>query len=69
MIDPNRIDLSKLAEELGRFENQWVAISEENRILASGTSYQEVVNALPRPDAVVLLKVPPQDASLAPAGQ
>ncbi len=64
-IDPNKIDLSILADELGRYENQWVAVSEDSRIVASGPTYGEAVARVENKDAVVLLKVPPFDASLA----
>ena len=67
MIDPNKIDLSQLAEELGRYENQWVAISEESRIVASGPSYEDTVRQVSQKDSVILLKVPPLSYSLAPS--
>lgn len=67
MIDTNKIDLSQLAEELSHYENQWVAISEESRIVASGPSYEDAIRKVSQKDAVVLLKVPPLGYSLAPS--
>ncbi len=67
MIDPNKVDLSQLAEELGRYENQWVAISEESRIVASGPSYEAAVRQVSQKDLVILLKVPPLNYNLAPS--
>jgi hypothetical protein len=67
MIDSNKIDLGSLADELVRYENQWVALSEDSQIVASGPTYSETVNRVERKDSVVLLKVPPLDASLAPS--
>ncbi len=66
-IDPNKIDLSLLAGELARYENKWIAVSEDNRIVASGASYSETVGRVEERNAVVLLKVPPLYASLAPS--
>jgi ABC-type hemin transport system substrate-binding protein len=66
-IDPNKIDLALLAGELARYENLWVAVSEDNRIVASGASYSETIQRVEDKDTVVLLKVPPLRASLAPA--
>ena len=68
MIDPNKIDLSKIATELRRYEHQWVAISEDTRIVASGKTYGETAAKVPASEDVVLLKVPPLDYSFAPSG-
>jgi sirohydrochlorin ferrochelatase len=67
MINISKIDISKLASELRRLENQWVAISEDNRIVAKGSTYREAVERVSDPDKVVLLKVPSVKYSLAPA--
>jgi len=66
MIDPNRIDLSKVMQDLRPFEGQWVAISEKSHIVANGTTYGETVSKVSRADEVILLKVPPLGYSLAP---
>ena len=68
-IDPNKIDLSSLADELVRYENQWIALSEDSHVVASGRTYGETVERVEHKDAVVLLKVPPLDASLAPSSE
>ncbi|MBI2048833.1 MAG: hypothetical protein HY434_00580 [Candidatus Liptonbacteria bacterium] len=62
----NNIDLGKIAKELRRFEEQWVAISENNEIVASGNTYGETVDRVKNPDEVILFKVPALDYSLAP---
>ena len=59
------IDLEKLAEELRLYAEQWVAISRENRIVAHGRTYGETLQRVRDPDGVVMVKVPPVDASLA----
>lgn len=59
------IDLGKLANDVSRYENQWIAVSAENNIVASGATYAEAL-ARARGTDVVLFKVPPLDASLAP---
>ena len=68
MTTPNiqHIDLSKLAGELRQYERQWIAIAEDNRIVASGPTYGETVRKVVDADRVVLMKVPPLDYSLAP---
>ena len=60
------IDLGKLSNELTKHENEWIAISLDNYIVASGSTYREVVEQVEDPASVVLFKVPPGDASLAP---
>jgi hypothetical protein len=62
----NKIDLAKLAPELRRLENQWIAISEANKIVAHGKTYQEVQKKVSNPQQVILFKVPPLEYSLAP---
>jgi len=66
MIDINKVNLEKLAPELCTLQDKWVAISNENRIVASGYTYGEAMNQVKRPDDVILLKVPPVEYSLAP---
>ena len=68
MINTNNIQLGKLGKEMGKYENQWVAVTASSRIVAHGKSYGDAMKKVANPDEVVLLKVPPQDASLAPAG-
>jgi hypothetical protein len=60
------IDLEKVADEISQYAEQWVAISTENRIVAHGRTYREAIEKVRNPSEVVLLKVPPLDASLAP---
>ncbi len=66
MIDIKNIDLGKLQSQLRRYENQWVAISDDNKIVSHGQTYQDAVDKVKRADDVVLLKVPPFEYSLAP---
>ncbi len=66
-INPNNIDLTKLAPELRRLENQWIAISEINTIVAHGLTYQEALKKVKNPQEVILFKVPPLEYSLAPS--
>jgi hypothetical protein len=65
-IQLNRIDLAKLAPELRRLENQWIAISEINTIVAHGPTYHEALKKVKNPQEVILFKVPPLEYSLAP---
>ena len=67
-IDFNNIDLSRLNNELRKFEKQWVAISNDNKIVANGVTYRETNQQARQKGmkAVVLLRVPPLDYSLAP---
>jgi len=60
------IDLSKLASKLSRYENLWIAITADNTIVASGKTYGETLDQVDEPERVVLFKVPPLDAALAP---
>lgn len=60
------IDLGKLQKELRRHENHWVAISSGNRIVGSGATYGEAVENAGKKE-VILFRVPPLDASLAPS--
>jgi hypothetical protein len=60
------IRLEGLAAELQRYAEQWVAISMESRIVAHGPTYGQTISQVRDPSKVVLLKVPPIDASLAP---
>jgi hypothetical protein len=66
LLDINKIDLSKLAKELPRYESKWIAVSENNEIVASGDSYTGTMSEVRNEGPVILLKVPPVDASLAP---
>ncbi|MEK7193184.1 MAG: DUF5678 domain-containing protein [Patescibacteria group bacterium] len=66
MVNVNNIDLRKISQDLRSFENQWVAITEDTRIVASGPTYGETVRQVKEGSDVVLLKVPSFDASLAP---
>lgn len=60
------VDLGKLGIELEKYENQWIAISSDNKIVANGRTYGETLDKLNETPAVVLYKVPPLGASLAP---
>jgi hypothetical protein len=66
MLDIKKIDLGKLAKPLARYRDKWVAVSEENKIVANGGTYKETVDQVPLPEKVVLFRVTPPDASLAP---
>lgn len=65
-LNLEKIDLEKLASELEKYENQWIAISDENVIVSSGETYSEALRGAPRRDNIILLKVPSLSASLAP---
>lgn len=67
-IDVNKIDLSKLSDEMRRHEKQWIAISEDNLIVASGATYGEAQKKAKEKGVskTALFKVPPLDYSLAP---
>ena len=60
------INLEKLALELEKHENEWVAISDENRIIANGSTYRETADRVQDKENVVLFKVPQLNVSLAP---
>jgi DNA-binding transcriptional regulator YdaS (Cro superfamily) len=66
MINVNSIHLEELAGILPTYVNQWVAISDASRIIAHGATYEEALAQVSDPESVVMLKVPPVDASLAP---
>ena len=60
------INLGKLEGVLEQYENKWVAISDENKVVASGSTYKETVERADNNMNTVLFKVPPLSASLAP---
>lgn len=60
------INLEKLAPELEKHENEWVAISDDNRIVANGSTYREAADRVQNKENVVLFKVPQLNVSLAP---
>jgi hypothetical protein len=67
-LNPDLIDLSKISEEIRHHEHEWLAISSDNIVVASGRTYGEAAQgarAKGRND-MVLFKVPPLDVSLAP---
>jgi hypothetical protein len=66
-INPHNIDLTKLGSEIRRLENQWIAISDRNTIVAHGPTYHEALKKVKNPQDVVLFKVPPLEYSLAPS--
>ena len=60
------INANKLAAQFGRrYENQWVAISTDTRIVAAGRTYAKTVEKVKSPEEVILLKIPPLDQALA----
>jgi hypothetical protein len=67
-LDANKIDLEKLGSELQQYEQQWIAISANNTIVAYGKTYGEAVHAAEKKSVgeVILFKVPPLDYSLSP---
>lgn len=67
-IDVNKIDLSKLSGEMRRYERQWIVISENNAIIASGATYGEAQKKAKEKGVskTALFRVPPLDYSLAP---
>lgn len=64
-IKIEHIDLGKLAKDVRRYENKWIAVSAGNKIVGSGSTYGEAVEKS-EGNEVVLFKVPPLDVSLAP---
>ena len=60
------IELEKLSKEIGKYENQWIAISTDNEIVGSGRTYGEAVKNAKKSEDIVLFKVPPLNVSLAP---
>lgn len=61
------IDLSKLRADMHDYQNQWIAVAEDNTIAASGTTYRETVDKVQGRRDVILFKVPPLNVSLAPS--
>ena len=49
-----------------QYQNQWIAISKNNQVIANGSNYSEVVKKLSQDVGVALLKIPPLNLSLAP---
>jgi Family of unknown function (DUF5678) len=41
MIDLAKVNLEKLSQALPRYEDQWVAITAANKIVANGRTYKE----------------------------
>lgn len=60
------IDLGKIASEISRHELQWVAVSKDNTVVASGDTYKETLSKVSNLKEVVMLKVPPLDTSISP---
>ncbi|MBI2034015.1 MAG: hypothetical protein HYT13_02870 [Candidatus Liptonbacteria bacterium] len=65
-LNYENIDLSKLETELEHFQNKWIAISAQNKIVSSGRTYGEALEKARKEGEVVLFRVPPLDAYLAP---
>jgi len=67
-ININNIDLRKLGKQLRKYESEWIAISERNKIVASGKTYEGALAAAQKKEfgEVILFKVPPLDYSLSP---
>lgn len=61
-----KLDLGKLNRKMRNYENKWIAISIQNTIVSSGNTYKEAVDQIKGGQDVILLKVPPLDASLTP---
>jgi len=64
-VNVEHIDLGTLRDELENHENQWLAVSEDNKVVGSGRTYRDAVEAAHGREDVVLFRVPPLDASLA----
>lgn len=60
------IELEKIGKELKRYENQWIAISSDSKIVSNGRTYEEAVQNARGAEGIVLFKVPPLDVSFAP---
>ncbi|PIT92015.1 MAG: hypothetical protein COU08_04130 [Candidatus Harrisonbacteria bacterium CG10_big_fil_rev_8_21_14_0_10_42_17] len=67
-INIKKINLEKLDRELERLQEKWVAISEENKIVASGKTYNEALkNIKPEmKEKTIFLKIPPLNYSISP---
>lgn len=65
-MNVSRINLAALADQLKKYENKWIAISEANKIVSSGTTYQEARKGAKEGLNIALFKVPRLDAYLAP---
>ncbi len=61
-----KIDLEKLQGQLKQYQEEWVAISLGNKIVAHGHTYRDAVKGVKDPAKVVLFKVPNLRYSLAP---
>lgn len=65
-LNIENIDLSKLSSEIEKYENQWIAISDENKIVGSGNTYSDALKNTDNKKRAVFFKVPSLKASLAP---
>lgn len=65
-LNIENIDLSKLGQELEKYENQWIAVSDENEIVGNGKSYREAREKAGEQENIILFRVPSLNASLAP---
>lgn len=68
-LNINNINLAKLSKEIGDYQNKWIAVSENNTIAASGSTYNETVGKVQNRNDVILFKVPPLNVSLAPLAE
>ena len=60
------IDLAKLAKEIKQYENQWVVISGNNKIVASGDTYGDALKNVGEREDITLFKIPSSKTLLAP---
>jgi len=65
-FDVSKVDLSKIADQLHKYEFRWIVISQDNEIVSSGETYAEALKGVQNPDEVVMFKVPSLDHALAP---
>lgn len=63
------IDLSKLGDQMRRYERQWIAVASDNTIVGHGVTYREALDDAKQQGSedVMLFKVPPLNFSFAPA--
>jgi hypothetical protein len=69
MINLTKVNLEKLQRALRKHVGKWVAISGDNKIVSSAATYRKAVDKVSHPEDVVLFRVTPMDASIAPTAR
>jgi len=60
------INFGKIEKIIEQYENQWIAVSDKNEVIANGNTYKETVGKSGNRRDIVLFKVPSLNVSLAP---